>query len=237
MSIKQNSFSEFKQLADAIVAMFGRSCEVVIHDLTDLHKSVVHISGDVTGRKIGAPATDLLVKALGRKNSAIKDMYNYKTTVRDGRSIKSSTIFLRNNEEDVIAAFCINLDTTDFFNAAQALSSFFNHSNGNENEDGSVIQETFSSSVGETIEVLFEQALVEIGKQPLTMTIDEKIKLTSLLEEQGVFLMKGAVKQVAELTGVSNYTIYNYLKKIRNNTSHVQNTGEGTSNEKSNFYR
>ncbi len=114
MSIKQKSFSEFKQLADAIVAMFGRSCEVAIHDLTDLRKSVVHISGDVTGRKIGAPATDLLVKALGKKDSEIKDMYNYKTTARDGRSIKSSTIFLRDTDDNVVAAFCINLDTTDF---------------------------------------------------------------------------------------------------------------------------
>jgi len=208
-------------LADAIVAMFGRSCEVAIHDLTDLQKSVVHISGDVTGRKVGAPATDLLVKALGKKSSEIKDMYNYKTTARDGRSIKSSTIFLRDLDENVVAAFCINLDTTDFFNAAQTLSSFFNHSNSDENSNGGEIQETFASSVGETIDALFEQALVEIGKQPLSMTTDEKIKLTSILEDQGVFLMKGAVKQVSALTGVSHYTIYNYLKKIRKTTSRI----------------
>ncbi len=66
------------------------------------------------------------------------------------------------------------------------------------------------------------------------MTTDEKIKLTSLLEEQGVFLMKGAVKQVAVLTGVSNYTIYNYLKKIRKITSYILQKGEGVNNEKSN---
>ncbi len=221
-------------MADAIVAMFGRSCEVAIHDLTDLRKSVVHISGDVTGRKIGAPATDLLVKALGKKDSEIKDMYNYKTTARDGRSIKSSTIFLRDTDDNVVAAFCINLDTTDFFNAAQTLSSFFNHNNNNENGHGGEIQETFASSIGETIDALFEQALVKIGKQPLSMTTDEKIKLTSLLEEQGVFLMKGAVKQVAVLTGVSNYTIYNYLKKIRKITSYILQKGEGVNNEKSN---
>jgi len=233
MPIRQNSFSDFKQLADAIVAMFGRSCEVAIHDLTDLHKSLVYISGDVTGRKIGAPATDLLIKAIGNKKSEIKDMYNYKTTAHDGRSIKSSTIFLRNDNNDVVAAFCINLDTTDFFNATQALSALLNLNNSN----GGEIQETFSSSVGETIEALFEQALIEIGKQPASMTTDEKIQLTSLLEEQGVFQMKGAVNQVAELTGVSNFTIYNYLKKIRKISSHNTEWEEGAHNEKTNFNR
>lgn len=232
MLIHHNSFSNFKQLADAIVAMFGRSCEVAIHDLTDLRKSLVYISGDVTGRKIGAPATDLLIKAIGKKQSEIEDMYNYKTTTRDGRSVKSSTIFLRNDQDDVVAAFCINLDTTDFFNATQALSALLNH-----NTNGRHIQETFASSTGETIEALFEQALIKIGKQPTSMTTDEKIQLTSLLEEQGVFRMKGAVNQVAELTGVSHFTIYNYLKKIRKTSSHNEEMGEGVNNEKSNFYR
>ena len=231
MLIQQKSFSDLKQLADAIVAMFGRCCEVAIHDLTDLRKSLVYISGEVTGREIGAPATDLLVKAVSSKNSEIKDMYNYKTTTRDGRSIKSSTIFLRNSNDEVTAAFCINLDTTDFFNATQALSALLNHNNGN----GGEIQETFASSIGETIEALFEQALIEVGKQPATMTTEEKIQLTSLLEEQGVFQMKGAVNQVAELTGVSNFTIYNYLKKIRTTSSHNTEVGEGANNEKTNF--
>jgi predicted transcriptional regulator YheO len=233
MPIQKRSFSDLKQLADAIVAMFGRSCEVAIHDLTDLRKSLVYISGEVTGRKIGAPATDLLVKAISNKNSEIKDMYNYKTTAKDGRSIKSSTIFLRDGNDDAAAAFCINLDTTDFFNATQALSALLNHTNTNGNE----LQETFASSIGETIEELFEQALIEVGKQPASMTTEEKIQLTSLLEEQGVFRMKGAVNQVAELTGVSNFTIYNYLKKIRKTSSHNKIMGEGASNEKTNFNR
>ncbi len=233
MPIRHNTFSDLKQLADAIVVMFGHNCEVAIHDLTDLRRSIVYIAGEVTGRSIGAPATDLLIKELGKKSSDIKDMYNYKTTTRDGRSIKSSTIFLRNENNDVIAAFCINLDTTDFFNAAQTLSAFFNNNHSHEGE----VQETFASSIGETIEALFDQALVEIGKQPASMTTVEKIHLTSILEDHGVFQMKGAVNQVAELTGVSNYTIYNYLKKIRKTPSQNREDMQGVNNEATNFHR
>ena len=35
------------------------------------------------------------------------------------------------------------------------------------------------------------------------------------LEEKGAFQVKGMVGQVALRLGVSNFTIYNYLKKIR----------------------
>jgi predicted transcriptional regulator YheO len=74
--------------------------------------------------------------------------------------------------------------------------------------------ETFASSITETIEALFEQAVAKVGKQPASMSTDEKIELVKEMELSGVFQIKGAVDQVALFMGVSKYTIYNYLKKI-----------------------
>ena len=47
------------------------------------------------------------------------------------------------------------------------------------------------------------------------MNSDEKIRLVRILETKGAFQIKGMVGQVALRLGVSNFTIYNYLKKIR----------------------
>ena len=47
------------------------------------------------------------------------------------------------------------------------------------------------------------------------MSMEEKIQLVRILEDQGVFQIKGVINQVALLLGVSNFTVYNYLKKIR----------------------
>ena len=68
--------NSLKQIADAITMTFGRSCEVAVHDLTNLRRSLCYISGNVTGRSIGAPATDLLVKEIQKDNCYINDMYN-----------------------------------------------------------------------------------------------------------------------------------------------------------------
>ena len=57
-------FHTLRQIADAIVETFPRAFEVVIHDLSQPHKSIRHIVGDVTKRRAGGPVTDLVVKAL-----------------------------------------------------------------------------------------------------------------------------------------------------------------------------
>lgn len=197
-------------IAEAVVNFLGRNCEVCIHDLTSLQKSLVYIAGEVTGRKPGAPATDLLVKALQQEDHKIKDMHNYRTMSNDGRSLKSTTVFIRNANRKPVAAFCINLDTTEFFNASQALLPFINNL-GSVQENN----ETFARSVDETIDSLFSRAVIEIGKQPVSMITEEKIRLTEILEKNGAFRLKGAVEQVALMAGISKHSVYSYLKKIR----------------------
>ena len=205
-------YNQLKQMADSVVELFGRNVEACIHDLQDLHKSLVYITGTVTGRSIGAPATDLLVRAMKKPGDELEDMPNYRTVSGDGRVLKSSTIFIRDSGNTPLFAFCINFDTTDFYNASLALAPFLaREANGAENTNH---DETFAHSPAETIEALFQQAVDEIGKQPATMSTAEKTLLVETLERNGALQFKGAVEQIALLAGVSKYTIYNYLKKV-----------------------
>lgn len=211
MTEKESIFQNLQQMADAVAALFGKNCEACVHDLTDLHNSLIYIQGEVTHRKPGAPATDLLLKMLKSNGGRGEDMHNYKTTTTDGRSLKSTTTFIRDSKGTAIAAFCINFDTTEFYNASLALLPFASIT---ENDHPHNI-ETFANSVSETVDALFEQAISEIGKHPATMNVEEKTQLIQLLEEHGTFQFKGAVEQVAFLMGVTKFTVYNYLKKVR----------------------
>jgi len=44
---------------------------------------------------------------------------------------------------------------------------------------------------------------------------DEKKQLIQRLEKGGVFEIRGAVNYMAKVLGLSKYTIYNYLKEVR----------------------
>lgn len=214
MKEKDLILQTLKQLADAIVSIFGRHCEVVIHDLThltDLSHSLIHVAGDVTHRKPGAPITNVVVKSLHEEGNEVKDQYNYRTTTRDGRILKSSNIYIRNSRGKVIGALCINFDITEFLNTVSLMQSFVR----TEDSDISLKRETFASSANETIDSLIDQAVAEMGKQPSAMSTPERIKFIELLEHSGTFHIKGAVEYVARLMGVTKFTVYRYRQDIR----------------------
>ena len=209
---KQALIQVLKQIADGVVDTFGPNCEVAVHDLSNLRHSLVYMAGNVTRREPGAPVSDMVVRALIREGRKVKDRMGYKTILEDGRELKSSTLFIRDALGEVVAAFCINFDTTDYVNAVHALELLARFNAGGQ---ASRLTQDFAFSINETVDTLFEQAVAEIGKQPATMTTEEKIRLVRDLENKGTFQIKGVVNQVAVRLGVSNFTIYNYLKKIR----------------------
>jgi len=212
MTDKECLFQNLQHLADAVVTMFGRNCEACVHDLTALHSSLAYIRGEVTHRRPGAPATDLLMKMLTIQDET-GDTRNYSTISNDGRSLKSTTTLIRDRDGRAIAAFCINFDTTEFYNAGQALLPFINIP-----ETVPPSTETFAHLAGETIEALFQTAVRAIGKHPSTMHGNERKRLVAALEADGLFQIKGAVEQVARMLGVTRFTVYNYLKRVRSNT-------------------
>ncbi|HHD56098.1 MAG TPA: transcriptional regulator [Desulfobulbaceae bacterium] len=203
-------FQNLQHVADAVHALFGPNCEVVIHDLSDLQKSLVYMRGDVTGRTIGAPATDLLTKLLQQSSGEDDHRHNYKSVTADGRCLKSATTIIKDSTGKAVAAFCINLDTTAYFNAIQALLPFIH-----DLETGIYpSKENFADSPSDTIKALFVQAVEEIGVQPSAMSIEEKTRFIEKMKQNGVFQFKGAVEQVAGLMDVTKCTVYNYLKKL-----------------------
>jgi predicted transcriptional regulator YheO len=208
-------FASLKSIATVMVKTFGRNCEIAIHDFNRLPNSLIYIEGSQTRRKLGAPITDLVLRALRREGDNVADICNYKNITKEGAVLKSSTAFIRDSSGKVIGAFCINFCIDDYMNAIAMLQEFTQISKAGREESR---VETFASSLNETIEALLETAIKKAGKQPATMTKEEKVSLVASLEYAGAFLIKGAVEFVAKAMGVSIYTVYNYLKEVRSST-------------------
>ncbi|MCR8635233.1 MULTISPECIES: helix-turn-helix transcriptional regulator [Paenibacillus] len=210
--IQQSIFDQAIRTADMLVKMLGNECEVAIHDFTDLEQSLIHLAGTITERKVGAPITDLVLQELKKPDKEIKDIANYKTVSAKGYVLKSSTVFLRDLEGKVIGAMCINLNVSHLItinNQLQQLVQF---------EHEETDKESFYSSVQEVIANLVGQVLKGFNKAPSLLEMDEKIECVRLLEQKGTFLIKGSTEYVAGALGVSKFTIYSYLQKIRADT-------------------
>jgi predicted transcriptional regulator YheO len=51
------------------------------------------------------------------------------------------------------------------------------------------------------------------------MNKQAKVEAVRVMQERGLFIVKGGVEKAAAALGVSRYTVYNYLEQLRGETS------------------
>ncbi|MCY3832726.1 MAG: PAS domain-containing protein [Chloroflexi bacterium] len=205
---KEATFALLKRMSVGIAKLFAPHCEVVIHDFSDLECSIIHIEGNISGRKVGGGATDLLLMQ-ARNGDAVRDFHNYQTCLPNGKTMKSCTMFLREGSGVAYGAFCINLDINSFADIHRILGDFLAV------DAGAEVSETLSDDIQRTIHSILREALNEIGAELPIISKDHKIDLIARLDEKGAFQVKRAVPLIAEELGLSRSTIYNYLAEAR----------------------
>ena len=201
------------QSTEGLSLMLGSRYEVILHDLSHVENSIVAIYGNVTNRKVGGPATNYLLQLLKTYGDDAPNSLNYRNVMPDGRVLRSSTIFIRDEKGHIIGSLCINQDLTDFIVASkltQELTAFQRPSTEEEHAE-----EFFAHDISDVMEDMVRTELELLQKPVAYMQKEDKLALVQRMENKGIFDVKGAVEYVAERLGVTNYTIYNYLKAIR----------------------
>ena len=196
----------WEQLAKGIAGQFGENCEVVIHDLSkDPEHSIVFIeNGHVTGRSAGEGTSKVVLEALRKKPDELHDRINYLTETENGKILKSSTIYIRDNSNNVVGILGINYDITNFIMMDHAIKGLLS---ANEVEK----PEKISNSVHGLLEELIEQSVRLVGKPVSQMTREDKIRAEQCLYDEGAFLITKSSDRVSKHFGISKYTLYNYI--------------------------
>lgn len=193
-------------IADTI----GDNCEVVLHDLSDLNKSIVAIAnGHVTGRIVGNTMTEISLKRI-KEGEQTDRIINYTSKSIDGRVIKSSTQFIKDDSGETVGCLCVNFDMTELVAAKRVLDDLMKIDTVKED-----LEKVERNKVNGILSDLVENSIKRGSKPVAYLSKDEKVAIVRQLEMQGAFLIKGAVDFVAEELCVSRYTIYNYLDEIK----------------------
>ena len=187
-------------LAHTIAAHYGKSCEVAVHDLTDnnaAEHSIIYIeNGEVTGRAVGDGASGVVLEQLGSEKDA-QD--------RDGKILKSSTTYIRDDHGKVIAIFSINHDITALSVASTALSEMVNPIENNSDP------EKITPHVGELLDELLWKSTELIGKPVSLMNKDDKMRAVRYLNSKGALLITKSGDKIAKYFGISKFTLYSYI--------------------------
>lgn len=199
----------YKRLASALAQQFGTNCEVVVHDLTGEdpdHTIAVIENGHVTHRKVGDGPSRIVLEALHTDDPAqLSDSAGYLMKTHDGRILKSSTVYIRNEHGGIDGVFSINYDITELLMAERAIDSILNH------KVDRTVPERIPISVNDLLDDLIEQAAAKIGKPVAMMTKDDKIRAIRFLNNAGAFLVTRSGDKVSKYFGISKYTLYSYI--------------------------
>lgn len=197
-----------KRLAKGISSQFGRNCEVVIHDLTsgDVDYPIIFIeNGDVTHRTTSSNASRVVLNALNHVSDSLEDKLGYITRTHDGKILKSSTIYIRDDKNKPIGIFSINYDITELTIAKNCIDSLVNHA-----EDIEAANK-IPLNVNQLLDDLLEESVKKIGKPVALMSKEQKIEAIQFLNDAGAFLITKAGDKTADFFGISKYSIYNYV--------------------------
>lgn len=204
------SLKFLKQLAHGIAKQFGSSCEVVIHDLAhkNLENCIVYIeNGHVSSRNLGDGPSHVVLETLSKEPSAIEDHLGYLTKTSDGKILKSSTMYIRNEENSKIQyILSINYDITALLTIENTLKSLTDI-----DMQAGKSPEKITQNVNDLLDDLIEQSVALIGKPAPLMTKDDKVCAIQFLNDAGAFLITKSGDKVAKYFGISKFTLYSYI--------------------------
>jgi len=218
---------EYIKVVEFLGQVLGENCEVVLQDVRKGKNCIIAIAnGNISGRKIGSPLTDFGREVVAESSWKEKDYYNnYTGLTKDNKPLRSSTFFIKENNK-LVGMLCINIDESKYL----ALSEMLLRLGGVQNHPSDGTAGTASlppeSGAGSGLEVFYEDTndVVDsvIGefcsmfdtKTASRLTQSEKIEIVKKLNEKRVFMIKGAVSQVAGKLGISVASLYRYLSII-----------------------
>ena len=219
----------YSLLVEFLGKTMGPYYEIALHDLGHKQASIVAIAnGHVSGRSVGAPLTNLSMQLLAEKSYETQDWkLNYRGISVNGKILRCSTLFIKDERGIPTGLLCINFDDSHYRELSEKVF-FLCHPDdyATRNISISAIPLSPDSVENNEQEVLYpsifdatEAALLsvmnsaEIPADRLTQA--ERVKIIRLLDQKGIFMLKGAIPVVAKRLACSQASIYRYLSSIK----------------------
>jgi predicted transcriptional regulator YheO len=201
---QQLLLDQIKQIALGLSETFAPFCEVVVHDLLSPKRAILAIHNNLSGRALGAPATELGLARISDPNYP-QIVANYANRFADGRQAKSTSIGIKDSSGRYVAALCMNIDLTLFRSMENVLSQFSAVA-------GDTVKESLDPRGAEAMRNHIDQFAARMSTTPRSLKVNERRALIRELKEAGFMEIRRAMEIVARHLGVSRATVYTDAK-------------------------
>ncbi|MGD9675763.1 MAG: transcriptional regulator [Candidatus Bipolaricaulia bacterium] len=206
-----------REMVPDLQQAIGPNCEVVLRDLQSKGHPIAAIAGDITHRRVGDPPTGLMQQWLESGNTH-ENHLNYSGRTSDGKPLRASTLFLRDQAGELIGCICINIDISHVLEI-EKWSAHYCDTKGIILFGGDAALSRGIDEAAEDIKTVIlrtiDSAIAQAGKRPEAMTKPDRLHLVRSLDVMGVFALRNAKEYVAAALGISKAAVYNYLNETR----------------------
>ncbi|MDR5818269.1 MULTISPECIES: PAS domain-containing protein [unclassified Caballeronia] len=205
LTVEQRTILEqVKQIAAGLGETLAPFTEVVVHDLRSPKHAVLAIHNNLSGRKVGDPATELGLARIA-DDAYPQILANYANRFADGRQAKSTSIGIKDSDGRYIAALCLNVDVTLFRSLTNMLEQF-----SSLGTDG--VRESLDPSSADSLRERIDRFAVSQATTPQALRADQRRALMQALKQEGFLDLRRSMETVAQHLGVSRATVYNDAK-------------------------
>lgn len=194
----------YASVADGIALLFSDYVEVIIHDLHS--QSVVHIANNISKRKIGDPSS--LDDVNFEQTETV--IGPYEKLNWDGKTICSTSIVLRNDDDIPIGMLCINMSTGPIQAAQDALALLL--------PIKKLIpqpEKLFHDDWQDKVNSFTHSWLTSKKLTIASLSRQEKRELVEALYDKGAFNGKSSADYIASVLSMGRATVFNYLREIK----------------------
>ncbi len=212
--MKNKHLIQYRAIA-TFLAQQMQDCEFVIHDIDHLEQSIVFIAnGHISGRKIGDSATDLVLRIIREKEYVDSDFTEvYRSVSKQGIVFNSSTYFIKEDDQ-LVGLLCINQDLTQYRAVYESVGKLLGRSKTDTNSAAKV-DERLVPTVSQLPSDVIQEVLDKQVSNVAYLSKEERLDVVRQLDKKGVFLLKGAISEVAKTLKVSDATMYRYLQMLK----------------------
>lgn len=216
MHFRVNRLDEVFPLAEFVADAFGPLAEIVVHDISRPEHSIVFIrNGQLSGRAKGDGVTvETLKLASQARDTDLDFVSDYPGVELNDHQFRVSAYFLRNHQEKLIGLFCVNVNITDLGMAAKVLQTFIETKVEDLPSPG-LVKKPVTENSEDLIRRKVRQAVKTVGTPVDDLDIGQRLIVIQKAKEQGIFMIKGAVRVVASELDISAPTLYRYLQRLR----------------------
>ncbi|MCO4157099.1 helix-turn-helix transcriptional regulator [Citrobacter amalonaticus] len=197
--------SQLDTIAKGLSETFSPFCEVVVHDLKDPEHAIMSIHNNLSGREAGQPATELGLARIASPDFP-EIIANYGNQFADGRPVKSTSIGIKDEEGNYVAALCLNVDMTLFRGVQSALARFTE-------TESSPVREHLDPGSTEVIRQRIDDFAAKRATTARALKTEDRKVLIQQLRKEGLLNVRKSMDTVAQHLGVSRATAYLYARQ------------------------